>query len=103
MGVKIFYVQDFDMLVDSLVEVGIYWDYVFEIQGKEYYFVVWGESNLNGEQLVRDMEKIIVVEVGLFGNLFYDYYWFIFYIFNQGYGGLEYKDFCVLNYDCFGF
>ena len=102
-GAKTFYAQDFDTLVDSPVEVGIHRDYTFETQGKEHHFVVWGESNLNAEQLVKDTEKIIAVEAELFGNLPYDHYWFILHTANQGYGGLEHKDSCVLNYDRFGF
>ncbi|AIE73272.1 MULTISPECIES: M61 family metallopeptidase [unclassified Synechocystis] len=102
-GAKTFFAKDFDTLVDSPVEVGLHRDYAFTAGGKGHHFIVWGESNLNGEQLVKDTEKIIAVEAELFGNLPYDHYWFILHTANQGYGGLEHKDSCVLNYDRFGF
>ncbi len=102
-GTKTFYAKDFDTLVDSPVEVGLQRDYAFEAEGKPHHFVVWGQSNVDGEQLVKDTQKIIAVEAELFGDLPYDHYWFILHASSQGYGGLEHKDSCVLNYDRFGF
>lgn len=102
-GAKTFYAKNFDTLVDSPVEVGLHKDYAFEAEGKPHHFVVWGQSNLDAAQLVKDTQKIIATEAALFGELPYDDYWFILHTSNQNFGGLEHKDSCVLNYDRFSF
>ncbi|MFM1842850.1 MAG: hypothetical protein RLZZ490_1587, partial [Cyanobacteriota bacterium] len=102
-GEKTFYAQDFDTLVDSPVEVGLHHIHPFDVAGKPHRFVVWGASNLDENQLIKDTQKIIETEADLFGGLPYDQYLFLLHLSNQGYGGLEHKDSCVLNYSRFGF
>ena len=102
-GAKTFYVEDFDTLVDSPVEVGLHQSFEFDVAEKSHRFVVWGASNLKADQLIKDTQKIIEVEAALFGGLPYDQYLFLLHLSNQGYGGLEHKNCCVLNYSRFGF
>ncbi len=102
-GAKTFYAKDFDTLVDSPVEVGLHQNYQFKVADKAHQFVVWGASNLDADQLIKDTQKIIEIEADLFGGLPYDQYLFLLHLSNQGYGGLEHKDSCVLNYSRFGF
>jgi predicted metalloprotease with PDZ domain len=102
-GIATFYAQDFDTLVDSPVEVGIHQTFDFEVAEKSHQFVVWGASNLNGKQLIKDTQKIIETEAALFGGLPYDRYLFLLHLAHQGFGGLEHKNCCVLNYSRFGF
>lgn len=102
-GAITFYAADFDTLVDSPVEVGLHQCYEFEAGGKPHQFVVWGTTNLNPDQLIQDTQKIIAAEAELFGGLPYDRYLFLLHASNQGYGGLEHKNCCVLNYARFGF
>lgn len=98
-----FTAADFDTLVDSPFEVGYHQAHAFTALGKTHQLVVWGTGNLETEGTVNDIQKIIQVEADLFGGLPYDRYLFLLHLSSQGYGGLEHKTSCTLNYARFGF
>ncbi|MGF1490866.1 MAG: M61 family metallopeptidase [Microcoleaceae cyanobacterium] len=97
-----FLAQDFDTLVDSPVEIGVHQCYEFEVEGKPHQWVVWGKGNLNPERVITDTEKLIAQEARIFGGLPYDRYLFLLHLSDRGFGGLEHKDSCSLNYPRFG-
>ncbi|MGB3511907.1 MAG: M61 family metallopeptidase [Microcoleaceae cyanobacterium] len=94
---------DFDTLVDSPFEIGNNQIYQFEVQEKTHQLVIWGKGNAEPEKLIPDIKKIIEVEAELFDGLPYEKYLFILHISGQGFGGLEHKFSCTLNYPRFGF
>lgn len=98
-----FEAEDFDTLVDSPFEIGCHQIYDFAVLGKPHQFAVWGQGNLEPERLIEDTQKIIQVEADLFGGLPYDRYLFLLHLSSQGFGGLEHKYACTLNYSRFGF
>ncbi|MGC8713677.1 MAG: M61 family metallopeptidase [Leptodesmis sp.] len=98
-----FVAEDFDTLVDSPFEIGHHAVFEFEAVGKPHQLVVWGESNLEPERLIADMQKVIQTEADLFGGLPYDRYVFLLHLASQGFGGLEHKNSCSLIYQRFGF
>jgi predicted metalloprotease with PDZ domain len=98
-----FWAANFDELVDSPVEVGRHHLYDFEAEGKPHQLAVWGESHLNPERVVADIQRLIEVEADLFGGVPYDRYVFLLHLSAQGFGGLEHKNCCSLIYQRFGF
>ncbi len=98
-----FEAPDFDTLVDSPFEIGRHRVFEFEAMGKPHQLAVWGETNLQPEPLIIDMQRIIQVEAELFGGLPYDRYLFLLHLSSQGFGGLEHKNSCSLIYQRFGF
>ncbi len=94
---------DFDTLVDSPFEIGTHQLYSFEVEGKDHDLVVWGRGNFDAKAAIADTKKIIHTEAQLFGELPYDRYLFILHLSASGYGGLEHKDSCSLNYPRLGF
>lgn len=98
-----FLAPDFDTLVDSPFEIGTQRMYYFEVLGKPHELAVWGQGNLQAERAIADFEKIIQVEAEMFGGLPYDRYIFLLHLSAQGFGGLEHKDSCTLNYPRLGF
>lgn len=98
-----FLVPDFDTLVDSPVEVGTHQCYEFQVRKKNHRLAVWGKGNIDAKKVIRDMEKIIEVEAGLYGGLPYNNYVFLLHLSNNSFGGLEHKNSCTLNYSRFGF
>ncbi|HYW18437.1 MAG TPA: M61 family metallopeptidase [Nodularia sp. (in: cyanobacteria)] len=98
-----FLAEDFDTLVDSPVEVGSHQSYYFEVLGKPHELAVWGEGNLQSQQAIADIQKVIQVEAQMFGGLPYERYLFLLHLFAQAYGGLEHKNCCSLIYQRFGF
>jgi len=101
--VNTFQAADFDTLVDSPFEVGTHSVYEFEVLGKLHQLAVWGQGNAEPERLIQDTQKVIEAEAELFGGLPYDRYLFLLHLSNQGFGGLEHKYACSLNYPRFGF
>lgn len=99
-----FWVENFDVLVDSPVEVGIHESYEFLYGDKPHRWVIWGEGNLDIDQAIADTKKIIQVEANIYGGeLPYDEYMFLLHLSGGGYGGLEHKESCSLNYPRFAF
>jgi len=94
---------NFDTLVDSPVEVGLHEAIAFTALGKSHEFVVWGRGNGNLTQIAADTTKLIECEAAMFGNeLPYERYLFLLHLSAGGYGGLEHKDSCSLNYPRLG-
>lgn len=93
-----FRAADFDTLVDSPFEVGVQQRYSFDVLGKSHDLVVWGRGNLDGDRAIADIDRIVRVEAELFGGLPYDRYLFLLHLSASGFGGLEHKDGCSLNY-----
>ena len=98
-----FKASDFDTLVDSPFEIGRQRVYDFTALNKPHQLAVWGDSNLEPERLIADIQKLIQVEAALFGGLPYDRYLFLLHLSSQGFGGLEHKSSCSLIYQRFGF
>ncbi len=95
--------QDFDTLVDTPFEIGKQQIYDFEVLGKPHQFAIWGQGNINQQQVIKDTKKIIEAEAELFGGLPYEKYLFLLHLSGSGYGGLEHKNCCTLNYPRLGF
>ena len=98
-----FKAQDFDTLVDSPFEVGTQQVYDFEAAGKPHQLAIWGRGNADPAQIIADTQKIIESEFQLYGELPYERYLFLLHLSGTGFGGLEHKDSCSLNYPRFGF
>ncbi|MGD1699030.1 M61 family metallopeptidase [Dapis sp. BLCC M229] len=98
-----FEAEDFDTLVDSPFEIGSHQLDQFEVQGKKHQLAIWGKGNAEPEKLIPDIQKIIEVEAEVFGGLPYEEYLFILHSSSKGFGGLEHKFSCTLNYPRFGF
>jgi predicted metalloprotease with PDZ domain len=98
-----FEAADFDTLVDSPFEIGSQQLYNFQVLGKSHQLAIWGQGNADPERIIEDTKKIIEVEAELYGSLPYDRYLFLLHLSSGGFGGLEHKDSCSLNYSRFGF
>ena len=98
-----FQAQDFDTLVDTPFEIGTQQVYEFEVLGKPHSWAIWSKGNIKPEQIIADTTKIIETEAEIFGGLPYEQYLFLLHLSGSGFGGLEHKDCCTLNYPRFGF
>ncbi|WP_036479746.1 M61 family metallopeptidase [Myxosarcina sp. GI1] len=100
---NIYEAQDFDTLVDSPVEIGTQEVYDFEAVNKPHQLAVWGKGNAKPQKIIEDTQKIIETEAKIFDGVPYDRYLFLLHLSGSGYGGLEHKESCTLNYPRFGF
>ncbi|BAU66403.1 peptidase M61 domain protein [Stanieria sp. NIES-3757] len=98
-----FEAQDFDTLVDSPFEIGQHQIYNFEVLGKPHQLAIWGQGNANPNKIIEDTKKIITTQAKIYQGLPYESYLFLLHLSSSGYGGLEHKNSCSLNYPRFGF
>lgn len=94
---------DFDTLVDSPLEIGIHEVYEFTVREKLHKLVIWGKGNIDPKKMLPDLHQIIKIEADIWGGLPYDEYLFLLHLSHSGYGGLEHKFCCSLNYPRLGF
>ncbi len=98
-----FIAENFDTLVDNPFEIGIQRKYNFMVENKSHQWAIWGNGNIDTKKIIEDTQKIIETESKIFDGLPYDDYKFILHLSASGFGGLEHKNCCVLNYPRFGF
>lgn len=101
--INTFIADNFDTLVDSPFEIGEQETVQFKVENKPHKWVNWGKGNVNKNQVIEDTKKIIATESKIFNGLPYDEYLFILHLSASGFGGLEHKNCCVLNYPRFDF
>ena len=77
---------NYDVLVDSPIEIGRHVVIDFTVGGKPHQLVIWGEADYDRDQLVEDLTKIVEAQAALFGEMPYDRYVFILHV-GQGIGG----------------
>ncbi len=98
-----FIADNLDTLVDNPFEIGTQKVYDFEVLGKNHQWIIWGQGNINIHEVIEDTKKIITTEAEIFGGLPYDNYKFLLHLSASGFGGLEHKNCCSLNYPRLGF
>ncbi|NEP42615.1 MAG: M61 family metallopeptidase [Okeania sp. SIO2H7] len=98
-----FVAADFDTLVDSPFEIGTHRLSEFEVRGKSHQLAIWGRGNAEATTLIPEIKRIIEEEAKIFDGLPYDRYLFLLHLSGHGYGGLEHKNGCSLNYPRFSF
>ncbi|MCA9299833.1 MAG: M61 family metallopeptidase [Phycisphaerales bacterium] len=67
---------DFDVLVDSPIEVGIHDLIRFDVRGVPHEIMIWGQAEYDEAKLVGDFTKIIEAQADIFGRMPYERYVF---------------------------
>ncbi|MCS7293242.1 MAG: M61 family metallopeptidase [Gloeomargarita sp. SKYBB_i_bin120] len=98
LGDYCFRALDYDMLVDSPIEVGQQAIYPFTVRGIAHELAVWGTLPVDAQPLLQDISKIVETAANIFGGLPYQQYLFLLHLPMQGYGGLEHANCCSLLY-----
>lgn len=71
-----FKAADYDVLVDSPIETGINKLHKFEVDGRKYELVIWGEGNYDEQLMLTDLKKLVTT-----GNVIWDSYPYERYVF----------------------
>lgn len=85
----VFGALNYDILVDSPIEVGNHWVARFSECGAEHEIAVSGEVSIDKEWLVDQLRTIVVTEARMFGGVPYDRYVFFLQFYPGVRGGLE--------------
>jgi predicted metalloprotease with PDZ domain len=87
---------NYDVLIDSPIEVGLHELITFDLNGKRHEVAVWGGAEYDADRLERDFAKIIAEEANLFGSLPYERYVFIMHVAAGLGGGTEHLNSTVI-------
>lgn len=87
---------DYDVLIDSPIEIGIHERVTFEVDGRRHDIVVWGEVPFDSDRLERDFSKIIRAEAEIFGTIPYDRYVFLVHLAPGLSGGTEHLNSTII-------
>lgn len=81
-----FKAADYDVLVDSPIETGINKLHKFEVDGRDYELVIWGEGNYDVELMLNDLKKLVTTGGVIWDNYPYERYVFMVHA-TSGAGG----------------
>lgn len=90
--------ENYDVLVDSPLEIGNQEVFYFNVDGTNHEVAIYGLGNYDMEQMKKDMEKIVHAANDVFGGTNPNKnYTFIIHNVINGQGGLEHANSCVLS------
>lgn len=69
-----FAAPNYDVLVDSPIEAGLLSHRQFDVDGRQYEVTIWGEPNLDHQQLLDDLQKLSVTAGKIWGTHPYSRY-----------------------------
>ena len=90
-----FIVPDYDILVDSPIEIGNQTIFEFEVEGVPHEIAFYGKGNFDSST-VDEVKRIVEATAELFGEIPYKRYLFIVHLTKSGSGGLEHLNSQVL-------
>src|SRR5882672_360849 len=94
---------DYDVLVDSPIEVGTFTRQTFKVQGVPHHLVVHGEGNYDPKKMVDDIKKIVETEVKILRDIPYPHYTFLLHNAPERGGGLEHLNSTALQFPANGY
>jgi predicted metalloprotease with PDZ domain len=91
--------SNFDVLVDSPIEVGPHETLEFEFDGTPHRIVLAGTTDIDKEKMAEDISKIVSEVSSIFGQHPFEDYTFIISLVDSGGGGLEHlnSSVCMAN------
>ncbi|MEO8664825.1 MAG: PDZ domain-containing protein [Ignavibacteria bacterium] len=89
-SVNIYSAENYDVFIDSPVEIGNQNVLEFDIKGIKHSICMAGKGNYKDETIINDFKKIAEEEIKLFGGeIPYKHYTYIIHLVEKGGGGLE--------------
>lgn len=91
-----FVADNWDILVDSPIETGINDLYKFEVDGRDYELVIWGEGNLDHEQTVEDLKALVTTGPEIWEGYPYERYVFMVHLTTGAGGATEHRNSTII-------
>ena len=98
-----FVAADYDLLIDSPIETGINDFYKFDVDGRDYELVIWGQGNYDAEQMVEDLEKIVSQGDTIWSDYPFDRYVFMVHATSGARGATEHLNSTIIQRDRYTF
>src|SRR5438093_8264967 len=90
------FASNYDVLVDSPLEIGLHDLMEFDINGKSHQIVIWGGAPYDAEKLQADFAKIVKSQARLFDDTPYRRYVFLIHVGHDANGGTEHLIFTFI-------
>ncbi|MCL4328380.1 MAG: hypothetical protein M1151_05675 [Candidatus Thermoplasmatota archaeon] len=93
---------NYDILVDSPIEIGRQTMYSFKVDGKDHEVAVYGNDIEDRDKFIQDIQKIVEAYLRVMGPLPYRRYLFIIHLirnYSMKYWGLEHTYSTVINFN----
>ena len=87
---------NYDVLVDSPLEIGLHDLLEFEVNGKPHQIVIWGGAKYDPDKLKADFTKIVKSQATLFGDMPYRRYVFLVHVGPGASGGTEHLNSTII-------
>ena len=87
---------NYDVLIDSPIEIGLHELITFDVQGKRHDIAIWGGVECDADRLERDFTRIIESQAKIFGSLPFERYVFIVHVAAGLGGGTEHLNSTVI-------
>lgn len=102
-GDRTFEYANYDELVDSPIEIGTHEEIKFEVAGVPHRAALVGANNCNKEKFKTDLEKVCKTMYDIIGEHPCKEYLFIIHHVDEGGGGLEHANSCVVQMPRFNY
>lgn len=93
---RVFVAPDYDILVDSPLEIGEQHVIEFEVDGVPHEVVIWGDAEPDDQKIIDDFSAIIREQVEIFGDMPYDRYVFLVHSAQGAGGGTEHYNSTIM-------
>ncbi len=87
---------NYDVLVDSPIEIGTHRSIAFEVDSTPYEIAIWGECAKDDDELVEDFTKIIEACIDIFDSVHFDRYVFLIHSADGIGGGTEHLNSTIM-------
>lgn len=98
-----FVAANYDVLADSPIETGLNQHHNFQVDGRDYDLVIWGEGNYNAAQMQKDLAKLVQQTDAIWQGYPYSRYLFIVHATDGARGATEHLNSTVIQRDRFTF
>jgi predicted metalloprotease with PDZ domain len=87
---------NYDILVDSPLEIGLHDLLEFDVSGKPHQIAIWGGAKYDPDKLKADFAKIVKSQAGIFGDMPYRRYVFLIHVGPDASGGTEHLNSTII-------
>ncbi len=88
--------DNYDVLVDSPLEIGVHDRLAFEVEGKVHEIAIWGGAHYDAARMKSDFASIVTAETAIFGDMPYERFVFLIHVGSDGGGGTEHLNSTIM-------
>ncbi|NOG55125.1 MAG: M61 family metallopeptidase [Planctomycetes bacterium] len=91
-----FVASDYDVLVDSPLEIGTHERILFDVDGIPHEIAIWSDAQFDADRMIADFSEIVRQQAAVFGNMPYDKYVFMIHAGRGAGGGTEHLNSTIM-------